>query len=62
MSKRHKFIVAMTKQNITVEQARERLGEKFKDMSDKQIEGILNMLYNFAERIVIQTTGGKYGS
>jgi hypothetical protein len=51
----------MTKQNITVEQARERLGDKFKNMSDKQIEGILNMLYNFAERIVTQTVGGKNG-
>jgi hypothetical protein len=52
----------MTKQNITVEQARERLGDKFKDMSDKQIKEILNMLYNFAERIVLQTVGGKNGN
>ena len=48
----------MTKQNITVEQARERLGDKFKNLSDKQIEGILNMLYNLSNRVVVQTVGG----
>jgi hypothetical protein len=48
----------MTKHNITVEQARQRLGDRAKDLSDKQIEGILNMLYTLSERVIKQVTGG----
>jgi hypothetical protein len=50
----------MTKHNITVEQARKRLGDKAQNLSDKQVEGILNMLYTLSERVVNQVTrGGK---
>ena len=48
----------MTKHNITVEQARKRLGNKVQNLSDKQVEGILNMLYTLSERVVKQVTSG----
>jgi len=52
----------MTKHNITVEQARKKLGNKAQSLSDKQIEGILNMLYILSERVINQVVrGGNNG-
>ena len=38
------FVVAMT-QNITIKQARLKLGKKAENMSDKQVERVINFLY-----------------
>jgi len=39
-------------QNITIKQARLKLGKKAENMSDKQVEQVLNFLYTLCGRIV----------
>jgi len=49
MSKRHYFLVVMT-QKVTITKAREILGKKAENMSDKQVQNILDLLYALSTR------------
>lgn len=39
-------------QNITIKQARLKLGKKAENMTDKQVEQVLNFLYKLCGRVV----------
>lgn len=41
-------------QNITIDQARIKLGKKAETMTDKQIKGILDLLYSLSFRVISQ--------
>lgn len=43
--------------NITIDQARKKLGEKAKDMTDKQVGQILEVLYILCDRVVKSVIG-----
>jgi hypothetical protein len=39
-------------QNITIKQARLKLGKKAENMSDEQVKQVLNFMYTLCERVV----------
>lgn len=47
---------AVSKRNITIDRAREILGNNYNHLSDKQIEIILRSLYALSERIISSVT------
>ncbi len=49
-------MIMSTERNVTIQRAREILGDKGKNLSDKQIEIILRSLYALSERIVHTVT------
>jgi|GEM_PF-7099214 len=42
----------MTQKTISVELARRKLGDKATNMSDKQIEELLNFIYSLCKRVI----------
>ena len=45
---------------LSLEEARKILGEKYKHLTDKEIESIIVLVYNLCKTTILEVTGTKH--